>query len=164
MERCGVRAVGGVCGRERGEHLVFDAVAEDRVLAHLLGRCWSLAYRRETVVALWGAGRCAWAIRAGGRGGGPQSVSAALPWGVSGIAKMRGGAGPSRTGGGNSSELPAGMIAMRSLNVSAGERIRRKVNGFVSFTKAKRTSLHNTSTGPLWRALALTHRHPHYKC
>ena len=43
MERCGVRAVGGVCGRERGEHLVFDAVAEDRVLAHLLGRRWGLA-------------------------------------------------------------------------------------------------------------------------
>ena len=114
MERCGVRAVGGVCGRERGEHLVFDAVAEDRVLVHLLGRRWSLAYRREKVVALWGAGRCAWAIRArragvGGRwwrGVGTQSVSAALPLGVSGIAKMRRCAGPSPTGGGNSSELP----------------------------------------------------------
>ena len=98
MERCGVRAVGGVCGRERGEHLVFDAVAEDRVLDHLLGRRWGLACRRDTVVALWGAGRCAWAIRArraGGGGGrswrgvGTQSVSAALPLGVSGMAKMR---------------------------------------------------------------------------
>ena len=43
MERCGVRAVGGVCGWERGEYLVFEAVAEDRVLAHLLGRRWGLA-------------------------------------------------------------------------------------------------------------------------
>ena len=34
---------GGVCGRERGEHLVFDAVAEDRVVDHLLGRRCGLA-------------------------------------------------------------------------------------------------------------------------